>query len=228
MTTSIDDRVFLEHAAVTFSALGAVLYREPDEASVGELLESGFFEDIPFAGDNAQVREGIALLGQWASGVREEDFAGAVVGLRCEWLRLFVGIHVPQAPAWATFYFEKDPLIFGRKTLEVRQWYARYGLQIERKHKEPDDHLGLMLQFLATVITQEADALRSGDQDAAACLRADEQQFVASALQPWVGRWQELVAAGCKEDGGTFYPGLALLIVGALQVFSQRFSKARA
>ncbi|MBO2519906.1 MAG: molecular chaperone TorD, partial [Firmicutes bacterium] len=31
----------------------------------------------------------------------------------------------------------------------MRNWYARYGLVAEKKGQEPDDHVGLELEFVA-------------------------------------------------------------------------------
>ncbi|MFR1639199.1 MAG: molecular chaperone [Eggerthellaceae bacterium] len=82
--------------------------------------------------------------------------------LKREWFRLFVGAGAPDAPCWESYYTEPNSQMFGERTLEVRAAYRRHGLQIERLHAEPDDHLGLMLGFMAHLCGAEADAL-AGD-----------------------------------------------------------------
>ncbi|MDR2196721.1 MAG: molecular chaperone TorD family protein [Coriobacteriales bacterium] len=209
----------LDAAAVTFAALGMLLYQEPDEARIGHLLEEGFFAAIPFADDEPQVAEGIALLDAWTREAASRELADVVAELGREWLRLLVGYGEPEAPPWATWYFEKDPVIFGSKTLEVRQWYARYGLELERKYHEPDDHLGLMLQFLALLISRESEAQVAGEAQTAKRYQQEQRDFLEQNILPWLPNWQARVAEKAKIS---FYRGLALLIGGALRTFSLR------
>jgi TorA maturation chaperone TorD len=183
------------------------------------LITEDFFDGVPFADDDAQTAEGLALLEQWRSDSMRTDLTSVTEALNREWLRLLVGFGEPLAPPWAAYYFEKDPIIFGAKTLEVRAWYTRYGIELERKYHEPDDHLGLMLQFLAMLITKESEAQKNGEQDEASRLLLDQHDFLEANLLPWVPHWQSLVASEAKSP---FYAGLALLINGALRTYALR------
>ena len=90
--------------------------------------------------------------------VLRAGFDERVAALRREWLRLFVGAGTPDAPSWESFYRDPNSQLFSARTLEVREQYRRHGLQIERLHAEPDDHLGLML---GARVTHSASAWRS-------------------------------------------------------------------
>ena len=90
-------------------------------------------------------------------------FVERVDALRREWLRLFVGLGTPEASCLESFYVEPNSHMFGQNTLAVRAAYKRHGLQVERLHAEPDDHLGLMLGFVAHLIAAERAALETGD-----------------------------------------------------------------
>ena len=81
--------------------------------------------------------------------VESPAFAEAVAELRREWLRLFVGLGTPEASCLESFYVEPNSHMFGKNVIAVREAYRRHGLEIERLHREPDDHLGLMLGFLS-------------------------------------------------------------------------------
>ncbi|MDR0350131.1 MAG: molecular chaperone TorD family protein, partial [Coriobacteriales bacterium] len=207
--------------AVTFAVLGVLLYEEPDEDRVADLIRERVFDDIPFADDEPRIATGLGLLATWTQQAEQQGVSETTATLKREWLRLFAGIGEPEAPSWATYYFEKDPLLFGAKTLEVRRWYARFGLELERKYHEPDDHLGLMLQFLSLLVSREAEALRDGREEEAATLKDEQGQFLTQNVLPWMTRWQDRVAKSTKSP---FYQGIALLIVGALETFSLRFS----
>jgi TorA maturation chaperone TorD len=213
-----DEQVqLLDGAAVTFAVLGMLLYQEPTEERMHRLMEDGLFSSIPFADDDPHIAEGIALLDAWVRESASRELAEVVADLNREWLRLLVGYGEPEAPPWAAYYFEKDPLIFGSKTLEVRRWYARYGLELERKYHEPDDHLGLMLQFLALLISKECDAWKTDDIDAIERYRQEQRNFLEQNILPWIPHWQALVDHKARNP---FYRGLALLISGTLQTFS--------
>jgi TorA maturation chaperone TorD len=216
-----EERVhLLEGAAATFAVLGMLLYQEPTKERISELLKDEFFSDIPFADDDAQIAEGCVMLDAWAHEAAERDLTDVVTDLNREWLRLLVGYGEPKAPPWAAYYFEKDPVIFGSKTLEVRHWYARYGLELERKYHEPDDHLGLMLQFLALLISKENEAQKTDDVETARHYQQEQKNFLEQNLLSWVPHWQTLMT---DEARNPFYRGLALLINGTLRTFSLQF-----
>ncbi|MDR1184018.1 MAG: molecular chaperone TorD family protein [Coriobacteriales bacterium] len=211
----------LDHAAVTFAVLGLLLYQEPKASRIEGLLQDDFFARLPFAGDNPLVVEGQQELQAWVKAAVSHSVDESLAELKREWLRLLVGYGEPEAPPWAAYYYEKDPVIFGQKTLEVRRWYARYGLELERKYKEPDDHLGIMLQFLSTLIAKECETIRAGDSTTALEIAVDQEKFLKTNVTPWVGHWQALMTDAAKSP---FYRGIALLIHGALQTYSPRFS----
>jgi TorA maturation chaperone TorD len=178
------------------------------------------FTNIPFAADNLLVLEGKRLLIEWQIANANRRAQVIADDLAREWLRLLVGFGEPIAPPWASYYLAKDPVIFSQKTLAVRQFYERHGLKLARKHQEPDDHLGLMLQFLAIVIRKEALALEAGDSALVVALQEEQAKFLHDYVLPWITLWQDRIATEAKDS---FYNGLALLIVGALQDYAARF-----
>lgn len=109
-----------------------------------------------------------------------------------DYLKLFVGVGTPLAPPWESAWASDARLIFQRETLDVRYWYRDAGLQIARLHHEPDDHLGLELEFVGML-------LERGDGDAAAA-------FAAAHPRAWVARWNAAVQ-DCAET--PFYRQLA-------------------
>jgi TorA maturation chaperone TorD len=220
-TQRVDDEqvLSLQEAAVTFAALGMLIYEEPAEERLTSLIHEELFSEIPFANSNQQIVEGLRLLREWTKDASKQDISEVKDELNREWLRLLVGLGEPAAPPWAAYYFEKDPVIFGAKTLEVRKWYARYGLELERKYKEPDDHLGLMLQFLSVLTGKEAESLKTGETDTAQQFRLEQKEFLNRNLLPWVDHWKSLVD---DETRNPFYKGLALLITGTLHDYALR------
>ncbi len=176
----------LAAAEACFAQASQLLYCEPDAEVVADQVAERPFQNAPFGMDDADVREGMALMDAWcvAAAADEAGFDERVAALRREWLRLFVGAGTPDAPSWESFYRDPNSQLFSARTLEVRERYRRHGLQIERLYAEPDDHLGLMLGFVGHLIGLEAEALAVGD-GAAAGEAADEQEsFLVEHVLP--------------------------------------------
>ncbi|MCL1798815.1 MAG: molecular chaperone TorD family protein [Eggerthellaceae bacterium] len=200
---------FLEGTAIALAVFGILLYEEPSAERLGSLAGEGFFSEMPLAGATPRIDEGIGLLEEWAAQAGAKAPQETAAGLSAEWFRLFVGAGEPAAPPWASYYLERDPVLFSKSTLGVRQHYAAHGLELERKYHEPDDHLGLMLQFLSVVAAKENEALCAGAGEGAAALKDERQGFVSTYILPWVGTWQQRVDA---SSTGPFYRGLAILV----------------
>ena len=99
--------------------------------------------------------------------------------LEQDYLRLFVGLGTPLAPPWESAWASDARLLFQRETLDVRYWYRSAGLEISGLHAEPDDHIGLELEFIGRLLEQ-------GDTDAA-------ERFAAEHPRAWASRWCDAV-----------------------------------
>ena len=69
-----------------------------------------------------------------------------------DYLRLFVGLGMPLAPPWESTWANDARLLFQRETLDVRYWYRSAGLELARLHHDPDDHIGLELEFVGLLL----------------------------------------------------------------------------
>lgn len=215
----------LAAAEACFAQASQLLYCEPDAEVVADQVAERPFQNAPFGMDDADVREGMALMDAWcvAAAADEAGFDERVAALRREWLRLFVGAGTPDAPSWESFYRDPNSQLFSARTLEVREQYRRHGLQIERLHAEPDDHLGLMLGFMAHLCGAEADALAAGDEAALRELRAEQEGFLEKHVLPWLAAWRYEVGKHAASD---YYRGAGELAFGLCARYAQRFGIA--
>lgn len=206
-----------EDVSLVLRVVGKVLYSEPSNELTEQLRDDTFFDEMPFVSQRAEVQEGIVYMRAWRTSSKNENTEEVTKLLNREWLRLLVGYGEPLAAAWASYYYERSPVLYGRKTLDVRRAYEKYGIMAERKYHEPDDHLGLMCQFLGYLASLQADALSAGDQKKADCLFDEQRSFLASNVLPWIALWCDEVKKNSKSD---FYRGLAMLIVGVLYEYA--------
>ena len=94
----------------------------------------------------------------------------ALEAARSDYMALFVGPgNAACRRRGSRCAADKDEaLVFQKETLEVRAAYQELGLQVEKLHHEPDDHIAYELEFLAAAAQQAADAAEAGD-DGACC-----------------------------------------------------------
>lgn len=239
MNTPFDSDT-LAAAEVCFAVASQLLYLEPEIAPVAEQVASRQFASAPFGEGNDDERQGLHLLDGWcavalnASEVPEEAsadeaaarlvespaFAEAVAELRREWLRLFVGLGTPEASCLESFYVEPNSHMFGKNVIAVREAYRRPGLEIERLHREPDDHLGLMLGFLSRLMAEEREAVEAGDMQQGAALADEQDAFLTEHVLPWLAPWRYAVEKYARTD---YYRGVGAFVFGLIACYAERF-----
>ncbi len=197
-----------------------LVYDEPDEDVVRSYVESRMFDDAPFETSDEALVHGLSMMGAWCRSVDDDGLLEAVGALKREHLRLFVGCGAPLIPSWATYYSDPNQQILGRETLEVRGAYREFGLRVERLRSEPDDHLGLMMRFLAHLLELECDALEQGDAAGVDRLRAKQRDFLVEHILPWLPAWAFF---GRKATTSDYYRGCVELVFGLVREYAGLF-----
>ena len=111
-------------------------------------------------------------------------------------------------------------LVFERETMLVRAAYAEFGLAAPRLNREPDDHIGLELGFVATLCVRGMDALDDGDDAELTRLVRGIRSFLADHLLVWAPACLTQAAEGATTH---FYQGVAALGLGALAAAEDAF-----
>ncbi len=199
--------------ALLYGLLGKALYEELNKNWLDSLIGENVFAEIPFGEEQPEVKHGLELLRRWTDenhkGISEEEFKA----LKRDQLYLFIGTDHVLAPVWESVYFSEKHLVFQEQTLKVREWYSRFGLQAERLNKEPDDHIGLEMSFVAHLARIAWQAAEAGDEQTFEETLKAQRDFLAEHLLRWGPAWARLVKKHAKTD---FYRGLAHLTNGAL------------
>ncbi len=203
----------LSSEAVCFKLLGRILYREPEAEAIDELISLDVFDSLPFGSDEQESQLGLGLLQSWQKDSAQRSSAEVFDEVKSDYFRLFLGIGKPEATIWESVYFTHDRTLFGKKTLEVRNWYKRYGLELELKNREPDDHLGLELLFIAHLVDQAVIANEQNDKEKLKKLEEDTRSFITEHPLAWVDQWLAMVQKHAKTD---YYKGIAYVTKGIL------------
>ncbi|HWH68709.1 MAG TPA: molecular chaperone TorD family protein, partial [Candidatus Sulfotelmatobacter sp.] len=131
-----------------------------------------------------------------------------------EYWHLFGDLGPAAAPPWESVYLDREHVVFGVGTLEVRALYARFGLGFPESSRRPDDHIGLQLEFLARLSAWTAERLDAGDEAGAADLLDGQRTCLDEHLLRWVDEYVARVEAVSVTG---FYAGLARLTLGLLR-----------
>jgi len=149
---------------LAYGFLAKAFYEEPESTFIGSLFDENLFADWPLDPTTHFSRTGLDLLCDFGKGWEE----GELAGLKWDYRRLFVGPDRLKAYPWESVYLGKDHILFDEQTIAVRQLYRRFGLQTARQRREPEDHIGLELAFMAHLCGQGLVAIEQADHAALA------------------------------------------------------------
>ena len=125
--------------------------------------------------------------------------AGADDALVWEYRRLFVGPAAKVAPPWGSVYTDRESVVFGESTLELRAWMRVHGIKRMGGEADPEDHIGLMLLLMAWIADNRPELL---------------DEYLQLHLLTWADHFLEGVVKSTKH---AFYEGLARLSRASLE-----------
>ncbi|WP_251230263.1 TorD/DmsD family molecular chaperone [Adlercreutzia aquisgranensis] len=157
--------------------------------------------------------DAFARLGAVVSGLGTDD--DAVAALKSEHTVLFVGPGKLAAPPWESMYVGQEGRLFQESTLAVRYAYAEFGFRPVGYKKVADDHLALMMDFMARMAAKSLDAFTCGNRDELGRTLAGQRSFIDEHLLNWVPRYAEDVA-GARVSA--FYESFANAAVGFFRI----------
>jgi TorA maturation chaperone TorD len=210
---SLDWETILVGEMLLFGMLGKIFYTYPELDWLHSLAEQEVFSETPLESQQPDIKSGLKLLQSWSVQNRERISDEHFKDLKADYTHLFIGLDEVLAPPWESVYFNKDRMVFQEQTLQVRNWYRRFGLEPEKLHKEPDDHIGLELSFISYLSKLSLQALEGKDEERFKMLLEAQRQFISEHPMNWAPAWCDLVIKHACTD---FYRGAALILRGAL------------
>lgn len=110
-----------------------------------------------------------------------------------EYRRLFVGPAHLEASPWGSVYTDRENVMFGATTLELRAWMRKHGIARTTDAHDPDDHVGTLLALAAWLAENRPELF---------------DELLGEHLCPWVYRYLDLLETAARSG---LYRGLAQL-----------------
>jgi DMSO reductase family type II enzyme chaperone len=194
-----------------YALLGLAYLRQPNRGFIEGLTANDPFSLSASLSLDEQIDGGLRLLSESLEPFKWDVSNRDLEQLQGDHFQLFVGSGIPMAPPWESFYRTEEGLMVSDHTLEVRAFYERFGLVAEQKDQEPEDHIGLELEFMGWLCDRYGQCVRNGAvRDAAVTLQA-QRDFLDNHLLQWVERFCEKVARSAWTD---FFRGAAYVTEG--------------
>lgn len=201
------DAATLEGVAFLGNTLAPFFLQDPrtgdagaEFAAVAALDAQAAGAEWPFAGE-AQAVSCLRMMAEGLASSRAAGEGGAFAAdddLTWEYRRLFIGPGAKPAPPWGSVYTDRECVVFGATTLELRAWMREHGVARTADEKTPEDHIGLMLALMAWLAQNQP---------------ADLGEFLSLHLLTWAGHFLGELADAAEHP---FYKGLALLTKASL------------
>jgi TorA maturation chaperone TorD len=185
---SSQDSQRLETIELTGRVLGILYHQGPQSRDAAplyaSLADSAWHEQWPI-----QTADLAGIATRMTNGISEP---GESLGEAYQ--RLFIGPYALPAAPWGSVYLDKENVLFGGSTLELRRWMRKNDITLQLDQNEPEDHIGTLL-MLAAWLAEEGQ-------------RQLVDELLAWHLLPWAGRFLELFI---EKAGHPFYQALGEL-----------------
>lgn len=205
---------FLEARTFAYDIVKCTFLQEPSKKFIKLLIEGEIVQAFPFADSNAAFGKAIDRIVKY---LEQPDVLSRknYESLRWDYTRMFIGPGKVPAPPWESIYRDVEHLHFSEETLEVRGAYRKYNLLPKDFGHEPDDHIGLELDFMHKLCEMGKEKAESGDEAGLSEILKDQKAFLDEHLLKWVPDWTNDVVKSAETD---FYKGMAQLLDAYLKL----------
>ncbi|AMG67280.1 Tat proofreading chaperone DmsD [Providencia stuartii] len=175
----------LNSISLTARVLGAAFYYAPNDIQdiIALLSTPQWVEEWPYGSEEQKqaIADKMAII-QTDNETLDDAYQ-----------RLFIGPYALPAPPWGSVWLDKENVIFGESTLQLREWMQHNQIDICLTQNEPEDHFGLLLMMVAWVAENNPAKLN---------------ELLAQHILPWGVHYLNKMQADAHFP---FYVGLAEL-----------------
>jgi TorA maturation chaperone TorD len=208
------ERVFV------YSLLKRIYLEEPSKELLSLLVEEDLLKSFPRI-DDGQIEKGLASVSFY---LRDPDLLKNqnINDLRADYNNLFVGPGKMGAAPYESVYRSEKELVFQEHTIQVRRAYRKEGYLPENLYREPDDHIGLELDFMHKMSDRSLKLGRKGELTKARKTLLAQKQFLDQHMLAWVPEFSAKIANKARTD---FYRGFGKVLLAYLKSDKELVSK---
>jgi TorA maturation chaperone TorD len=195
MTTVMTDTTSLIRRGDTYKLLAACFY-EPEKRI---FLEENLCENLAQLLQHS-TPEGAKAAEDMLISLQKYDQQQ----LSIDHAALFVGPFELIAAPYSSVWREKQRLVMGDSTMDVKRFYDEADLQTDVS--EPPDHVAIMLEFMSYLCQREAEAVSLSASEDAKKYADLQKRFYREALSPWIADFCNAITKGTDNS---FYTNLA-------------------
>lgn len=140
----------------------------------------------------------------------KKDAPGFLDAVHTEYQRLYMVPGPDYVYPWASSYEGGENVIFRESTLDVRKRYAEWGFEAEQKGHFPEDHVAMMMDFLANLSQAAYDSFADGDDAKTRDILQSQASFALNHLGKWLDEFAERTS---KHDRTGVYDAFAKALV---------------
>lgn len=183
-----------------FGLVAGIFGQESSEEAVAHMIAQArvFCRELDDSAERA-LNEGLCSLAC-------DDISAFATKTRTEYARLFLGPREVVTPLHESAYLSGTPRMFTTETLAVRAFYERHGYTMKAKNREPEDAIGVELEFLRNLCSRCIALQESGINlecvDEARRLMNAQRSFAEQHLNLWAHEFAERVV---DHDESGFY-----------------------
>ncbi|HAL85737.1 MAG TPA: hypothetical protein DCM31_01905 [Deferribacteraceae bacterium] len=206
------EKVYQEllNITITHSFMNKLFVEAPSKDFIESLKTTHIMDsDWPMC-ESIESVTGLGLVKKYLTSYTESSFSE----LTDNYNVLFIGPGSLLAPPWESVYTETDRTLFGKSTLNVREMYRKNGLQINKLHKEPDDHIAYECAYMNFLSLKALEAFEKEDRETCCALIEDMRLFYGLHMARWVSEFADKVIENSRTD---FYKGGGWMLKGMIK-----------
>ena len=192
--------------AYAYELLSKLLGGTPDEdilRAVTEKTTQDVFEEY------ADASEELGVFAELLCSLRAADSDAVLDGMRGEYTRIFIGpAALPASPYESPYISSHDTALFQENTIATRRCYAHAGLAPKRVQAIPDDHIAMMLSFMAVMSARTLEDYLSGNLESLREALREQRMFAKEHMGSWLDVFATSVRNSEVGEKATLYPQL--------------------
>jgi putative dimethyl sulfoxide reductase chaperone len=185
---------------------GTMIMYEPSEECIVDFWKRGILKTLPVSSANPVFIRAAAQLRESCT-----DESSSISEMTKDYKRLFSSEDLSTAPVYESQYLNRVPANGEERLIEVSEFYNSYGWESKSRPRMKDDHLGIELLFLTTMVEKY---ILLDDEACRREMRSEIRRFIEQHILTWISEWYRRV----QENSITLsYKGISSLIYACIQ-----------